>query len=406
MRPTIRREVRAALIRATRKAAALLSDLTAHGYVFRTDLRLRPDASVTPVCISASAALSYYEAEGRSWERAAFIKARPCAGDLAAGRAVSAATCARSCGARYLDFATIQDTYDMRQRIRDHKGLHHRIAAPGHDMKLGQGGIREIEFFTQTRQLIAGGRDPDLRVRGTVDGLAALAAKGWIGRAVADELTDHYREHREIEHRIQMVNDAQTHTLPVAPDAFASGRASGGRIRSGRMGRGDRDAAGAGRDADGRVLRSRRGQRCRARPDARAVARNGGDGRGVARVSRAAIGPRPADLLAHPAADPLSRMTRATHPDEALRRFDSFLRGLPAGVQLFSLFEANPQLIDLIVDICGTAPGLSAYLARHPEVLDGVLGGGFFSVWPGVAGLRGGLDRAVQINLAASGRRL
>ena len=121
----------AALIRATRKAAATLSDLTAQGYVFRTDLRLRPDASVTPVCISASAALSYYEAEGRSWERAAYIKARVCAGDLAAG--------ARFLGdlrpfvwRRAFDFATVQDTHDMRRRIRSHKGLHGPIRAMGH----------------------------------------------------------------------------------------------------------------------------------------------------------------------------------------------------------------------------------------------------------------------------------
>ena len=95
-----------------------------------------------------------------------------------------------------------------------------RMAIPGHDMKLGQGGIREIEFFTQTRQLIAGGRDADLRVRGTVPGLAALASKGWVPEDVAEKLTDHYRAHREVEHRIQMIHDAQTHKVPKTPDGI------------------------------------------------------------------------------------------------------------------------------------------------------------------------------------------
>lgn len=92
----------------------------------------------------------------------------------------------------------------------------------------------------------------------------------------------------------------------------------------------------------------------------------------------------------------LTRLTSAAHADEALASFDAFLAGLPAGVQLFSLFEANPQLIDLIVDICGTSPGLSAHLARHPDVLDAVLGGSFFSQWPGAKGLGDDLTRVLE----------
>ncbi len=206
-------EARASLIKVTRRMASLLSDLTAEGYVFRTDLRLRPDAAVTPVCIGMEAAEHYYESVGRTWERAAYIKARPCAGDIAAGDRFLA-TLTPFVWRRHLDFAAIQDAHDMRLRIREHKGLHGPIVLEGHNMKLGQGGIREIEFFTQTRQLIAGGRDPDLRSRATVPGLAALADKGWVPHDIAGELTDHYIAHREVEHRIQMVNDAQTHDLP------------------------------------------------------------------------------------------------------------------------------------------------------------------------------------------------
>ncbi len=187
---------------------------------FRTDLRLRPDAAVTPVCLSMAAAEAYYESEGRTWERAAYIKARPCGGDLAAG-ARFLQTLVPFVWRKHLDFAAIQDAHDMRLRIREHRQLNRPLTVEGHNMKLGQGGIREIEFFTQTRQLIAGGRDPDLRDRRTVAGLAALAGKGWIPGDVAGELTELYRAHREVEHRLQMVGDAQTHSLPQSAEGVA-----------------------------------------------------------------------------------------------------------------------------------------------------------------------------------------
>ena len=212
-------EVRAAFVRATKRMVAVLSDLSSEGYVFRTDLRLRPDPGVTPVCMSMAGAESYYESQGRTWERAAYIKARPAAGDLVAGGQFLQSL-RPFVWRRHLDFAAIQDAHDMRLRIRSHKGLHGPITLPGHHIKLGRGGIREIEFFTQTRQLIAGGRDATLRPRGTVAALAALADKGWVGQDTAEKLSDHYRAHREVEHRLQMVNDAQTHSLPNAVEHF------------------------------------------------------------------------------------------------------------------------------------------------------------------------------------------
>lgn len=390
-------EARAALIRATRKMAATLSDVTEHGYVFRTDLRLRPDASVTPVCISTAAALAYYEAEGRTWERAAFIKARAAAGNIAAGERFLAEL-RPFVWRKHLDFAAIQDAHDMRLRIRDHKGLGGRLEVAGHNIKLGRGGIREIEFFTQTRQLIAGGRDPDLRVRDTVGGLAALAAKGWIPDAVAQELTDHYREHRDIEHRIQMVNDAQTHSLPKDGNGL--------RTIAALMGSEDPDGWQAALKA--RLARVHelteeffapeeiKAERPQMSPESQAII-DRWQGYPALRSDRAL------QIFRRIEVPLLDRMSRAGHPAEALARFDSFLAGLPAGVQLFSLFDANPQLIDLIVDICGTAPALAAYLAQHPAVLDAVLGGSFFAPWPGETGLRTELDRAVQAAATAGG---
>ncbi len=373
-------DARAAFIRVVRKMTALLSDITDQGYVFRTDLRLRPDASVTPVCLSMAAAESYYESVGRTWERAAYIKARPCAGDLAAGQAFLK-TLVPFVWRKHLDFAAIQDAHDMRLRIRDHRGLH-SIAVEGHDLKLGLGGIREIEFFTQTRQLIAGGRDPDLRDRTTTGGLARLAEKGWVPPDVAETLTQAYRCHRTLEHRLQMVNDAQTHAMPGGADNISRIAAFMGQdeaaFRAGlldRLRRVDALTEGFFAPADAApapapILSD----------SAKAIVA-GWSSYPALRSDRAqSIFQRLRPML-------LGRLQQATNPDEALVALDGFLAGLPAGVQLFALFEANPSLVDLIIDIAATAPELARYLARNARVLDGVIGGSFFSDWPGEAAL-------------------
>ncbi|MCL4189927.1 MAG: glutamine-synthetase adenylyltransferase [Rhodobacteraceae bacterium] len=376
---------RAGFLRVTRRMCALLSDLTADGYVFRTDLRLRPDAAVTPVCLSTEAAERYYEAEGRTWERAAYIKARPCAGDIAAGERFLAAL-TPFVWRRHLDFAAIQDAHDMRLRIRAHRGLHGPVTVEGHDLKLGAGGIREIEFFTQTRQLIAGGRDPGLRVRGTVEGLARLAARGWVPAEVATRLTDNYRAHRSLEHRLQMVNDAQTHAMPATAEGVAriarlAGEADTAAFRAALARRLDEVAAltegffAPGAAAEGPALS----------PAARAVV-DRWPSYPALRTERA----RTLFRRIRPAL--LSRLHRAADPQAALAAFDSFLAGLPAGVQLFALFDANPQLVDLIADIAATAPGLARYLAHNAGVLDAVIGGDFFAPWPGAGSLRASLD--------------
>lgn len=372
-------EARAAFIRVTRKMAALLSDITAEGYVFRTDLRLRPDAAVTPVCLSMAAAESYYESVGRTWERAAYIKARPCGGDKAAGeRFLRALT--PFVWRKHLDFAAIQDAHDMRLRIREHRQLNRPLTVEGHNMKLGQGGIREIEFFTQTRQLIAGGRDADLRDRTTVGGLAALAAKGWIPGAVAEELTTLYRAHREVEHRLQMVGDAQTHDMPVTGEGVARiaafcGQAEGA-FREGLLDRLARvDALTEGFFAPGEV---------EALPELSDTARGIVEGWAQYPALRSE---RAQSIFRRLRPTLLKRLMRAANPDEALVALDGFLAGLPAGVQLFALFEANPALIDLIIDVAATSPMLARYLARNAGVLDGVIGGSFFAPWPGVGPL-------------------
>ena len=199
-------------VRITRLLVKLLSERTADGYVFRTDLRLRPDPASTQIAVSTAAALDYYESVGRNWERAAMIKARPCAGDIAAGEKLLAEF-SPFIWRKYLDFAAVADIHDMKRQIHAYRG-HGEIAVEGHNVKLGRGGIREIEFFVQTQQLIAGGRHPALRGRGTLAMLAALAEDDWISSEARDELAAAYCFLRTVEHRLQMVADEQTHTLP------------------------------------------------------------------------------------------------------------------------------------------------------------------------------------------------
>ncbi len=374
-------DARAAFIRVTRKMAAMLSDVTSDGYVFRTDLRLRPDPSVTPVCIAAETAERYYESVGRTWERAAYIKAAPCAGDLAAGQRFLD-TLRPFVWRKHLDFASIQDAHDMRLRIRDHKGLGGKLVLEGHNMKLGKGGIREIEFFTQTRQLIAGGRDEALRVRRTDEGLRAISKANWVPHDTAETLLDHYQFHREVEHRLQMINDAQTHSLPKSDEGFA-------RLAAFM----DRDVKDLRRELTHRLMDVDDTIEGFFAPEPTDETETDF---GADIVSRWPTYPalrsgRAVEIFKRLRPEILKRLQGAAKPEEALLQFDTFLKGLPAGVQLFSLFEANPQLTQLIVDIAATSPALSQYLSRNAGVFDAVIGGSFFEEWAGCEALTAGL---------------
>ncbi len=388
-------EARQALVRATRNMSAALNDRTAEGYVFRTDLRLRPDPSVTPVALAMEAAERYYESLGRTWERAAYIKARACAGDIAAGEKFLK-TLTPFVWRRHLDFAAIEDAHNMRLRIRENKGTGGPLSVLGHDMKLGRGGIREIEFFTQTRQLIAGGRDLSLRVRGTVEGLEALAAAGWITSEVTETLSRRYRQHREVEHRIQMVHDAQTHKMPTTEEGLA-------RVAC-LMDQDPEVLLATLRDRLEEVHRLTEDFFVPGAPAVKPAAAPLPELLDPAVIGRWCTYPalrsdRAARIFERLKPELLGRLSRAANPGEALLALDGFLAGMPAGVQIFSLFEANPQLIDLLVDIVGTSPALANYLSRNAGVFDAVLDGGFFAQWPGRTALTAELSTA----LAAEG---
>jgi glutamate-ammonia-ligase adenylyltransferase len=382
------------LIRLTRGLVKLMSERTGDGYVFRTDLRLRPDPGSTPPAISTLGAEVYYETMGQNWERAAMIKARPVAGDLDAGarflRGLQPFVWRKN-----LDFAAIQDIHSIKRQIHAHRGGG-TIAVKGHNIKLGRGGIREIEFFVQTQQLIWGGRQPELRVRGTVAALDALARTGKIGQAVASELTHAYRFLRRLEHRLQMVDDEQTHTLPDRPDALAAlGTFLGYRDRAAfeqdlraTLQRVEAHYAELFEDAPALGLSGARGGNLvftgsDVDPDTLdTLARLGfanpqavdamvrGWHHGRARSMRSA---RARELLTELMPALLEAFAGEPDPDAALIAFDRFLAALPSGVALLSLFHAQPHVLRLVTQILGMSPRLGAHLARRPSMLDSVL---------------------------------
>jgi glutamate-ammonia-ligase adenylyltransferase len=394
--------------RLTRALVRALSERTADGYVFRCDLRLRPDPGSTPPAIAVLGAEAYYETLGQNWERAAMIKARPVAGDLAEGTAFLGRL-TPFVWRKNLDFAAIQDIHSIKRQIDSHHGRD-RIAVTGHHVKLGRGGIREIEFFVQTQQLIWGGRLPELRVRGTVDALAALRRAGKIGGDTEIELTSAYRFLRRVEHRLQMINDEQTHTLPADPGQFARfatffGCADPREFEEELLAvlhAVEGHYAELFKEAPGLGLGGARGGNLvftGSEPDPDTLASLGrmdfanpalvdgtirGWHHGRCRAMRST---RARELLTELTPVLLGALSEMPDPDAAFLAFDKFLTALPAGVQLFALFYAEPDLLRLVVEILGVAPRLGEHLGRRPSLLDSVLSPDFFQTPPDLASL-------------------
>ncbi|ABS62569.1 (Glutamate--ammonia-ligase) adenylyltransferase [Parvibaculum lavamentivorans DS-1] len=388
-------------VRLTKDLVKLLQERTAEGYVFRTDLRLRPDPGGTPVAVSLPAAESYYESRGQNWERAAFIKARAVAGDMAAGtRFLKMLT--PYIWRKNLDFAAIDDIHSMKRQIHA-VGGHGAVAVAGHNIKLGRGGIREIEFFVQTQQLIAGGRDHDLRGKQTCAMLDELADKQWIAPEAAAELKEAYRFLRTLEHRLQMIDDEQTHSLPSSDEGLDhvacfmgfKDRAEFAAALVRRLEcvrdhyaklfetapplseeRGSLVFTGTEDDPD--TLETLRGLGFHRASEMSEAIRAWHTGRFPA--TRAT---RSRELLTSLMPALLRALSRTSNPDTAFDRFDKFLTGLPAGVQLFSMLYSNPSLLDLLAGICGTAPRLANYLSQNPRVLEAVVDPDFFKILPG-----------------------
>jgi glutamate-ammonia-ligase adenylyltransferase len=383
-------------IRYTQGLADILQQRTSDGYVFRVDLRLRPDPSATPVAVPVEAALDYYQTVGQNWERAAFIKARAATGDIASGEAFLAAL-QPFIWRRNLDFAAIADIHSIKRQIHVHK-VDDRLTAKGADVKLGRGGIREIEFFVQTQQLILGGRDPSLRANRTVDALRDLAAAGVISREAADELTACYHDLRALEHRAQMIADDQTHKLPeddsqrrrIAAlwgepnlahfDARVERVLRAVNVRYGALFADDEDLSSSfgslvftGVDDDPETLKTLARMGFDEPPQVSESIRNWHRGRIAATRSEQGR------ALFTRLVPRLLEACRATGaPNAAFRRFSAFFTGLSVGVQVQSLFLARPELFELIVRVMAFAPRLATTLARSPAALDALLDRGFF----------------------------
>ncbi|GBF27188.1 bifunctional glutamine synthetase adenylyltransferase/adenylyl-removing enzyme [bacterium MnTg02] len=387
-------------IRLTRELVRFLQERTQDGYVYRVDLRLRPDPGATQVAMSTEAGLIYYESFGQNWERAALIKARSVAGDIFAGKAFLDQL-SPFVWRKYLDFAAIADVHAMKRQIHAVKG-HGDIAVAGHNIKLGRGGIREIEFFVQTQQLIAGGRQEDLRSRKTLQALDLLAEKGWIKSDVAVDLGKSYRFLRHVEHRLQMVGDEQTHTLPKEGEeleqfAFFAGFSNSQAFATELIKHLEIvQAHYAALFEDAPVLASETGNLVFTgdENDTETVATLKSMGfaspeRVIAAVRSWHFGRYPAmrserarERLTEVQPILLEAFSKSVDPDVALVAFDRFLADLPAGVQLFSLLRSHPHLLRLIADIMGTAPRLARILSRRARLLDAVLDPGFFGALP------------------------
>src|SRR6202049_4102883 len=387
-------------VRVTQAMARLLQQRNGDGYVFRVDLRLRPDPASTQVAISTESALHYYEREGRTWERAAMIKARPCAGDARAGEAL-VAEIAPFVWRKHLDFAALADVHDMKRQRASSRGQR-ETPVEGRNVKGGGVGIRKSEFFAQSQQLIAGGRHPQLRVRPTLEALNVLASSNWITFEARDQLTAAYEFLRRVEHRLQMVADEQTHTLPDDVEAVERFAAFFGY----------ENRAAFAKDLLGHlnVVQAHYGKLFE------------GDPTGNVQLPAAdySAGPDDPRLLEHLATlgfkNPImvaqtvhqwmvgdyrvfrlestrnafvefvpaliAGLANAEEPDHAVTAFDRFLQALQRGGRLISLLSQNRDLVALVALILGAAPRLGDMLARQPQIMDGLIDPRFFGAMP------------------------
>ncbi len=403
-------------VKLTRALVALLQDITSDGYVFRVDLRLRPDPRATQVAISMEAAAIYYENQGQNWERAAMIKARPAAGDVALGEEFLKRLTSYI-WRKYLDYAAIADVQSLKRQIHAVKG-HGEIAVRGHNLKLGRGGIREIEFFVQTQQLIAGGKNPKLRGLRTLEMLDALADAKWIAPATAKELQESYKFLRTLEHRVQMTDDQQSHIVPEKPEAFESyakfcGFKNGDELSiklrttlervqqhyaalfedagnlSGDLG----SLVFTGGEDDPATMETLQTMGFKQGSEVSATIRGWHFGRYAAtRTARAR------ELLTELMPILLKTLAQTGEADQAFLAFDKFLQGLPAGIQFFSMVKANPSLLNLIAQILGAAPRLAEQLSKRPNTLEAVVAPDFFKAMPSLAQLQSELDFAIPDN--------
>ena len=377
-------------VRIARRMVELLQQRTADGYVARVDLRLRPSPEVTPIVLPVGAAIAYYESQALPWERAAFIRARAVAGDRALGQRFLDEI-QPFIWRRALDFGAIEEIRDISSRIRDHYAQGQAFG-PGFDLKRGQGGIREAEFFTQVQQLIHGGRDPTLRAPAVLDALPSLVAAGRMDEGQATGLAEAYRRLRTVEHRSQMIDDQQTHRLPADANALAEVAALDGLA--------DGEALIASLEPHVRFvakafdsLTPDRGGRISNDPDICAQQLEELGFRDTAIPARLIAAWRSGQVrsLRSPAARNafeamlpvmLGAIARGPDPTHALNRFADIVERLSSGINLYRLLEAQPRLAEIMSLVLAHAPALADQLARRPELIDGLIDASSFAAPP------------------------
>ncbi|MEQ1688893.1 MAG: glutamine-synthetase adenylyltransferase, partial [Sphingopyxis sp.] len=380
-----------AAVRIARRWVEILSQRTGDGHVVRVDLRLRPTPEVTPIVLPVDAAISYYESQALAWEQAAFIRARASAGDRALGQrfldAIQPFIWRRS-----MDFGQIKRISDISKRIRS-AYAHGQAFGPGFDLKRGRGGIREVEFFAQVQQLIHGGRDSSLRVPDTRDALSALANTQHIDSITALTLAQHYAVLRTIEHRLQMVADRQTHSLPKDAEAMDGvarlhGLTDGAALLTmlapvvEQVGRCFDMLIDAGMGADAAhwprdTAASAQMARVAGFADDEAAARRIEEWRsGTMRVLRSAA----AQEALEDALPVLMRHLGGAHQSDAvLTKFDRLIGGMPSAINFFNLLAARPQLLKVLAAVLSHAPTLADELATRAKLIEGLIDASVFN---------------------------
>ncbi|WP_373049030.1 bifunctional [glutamate--ammonia ligase]-adenylyl-L-tyrosine phosphorylase/[glutamate--ammonia-ligase] adenylyltransferase [Vulgatibacter sp.] len=379
--------------RVAERLVKALSAATEDGFVFRVDLDLRPEGRAGPIAQSADSAYRYYEAKGRTWERAALLKARAMAGDVELGEELLESL-APFIYRRTLDLQAVEEIRAMKARID------RETAAGWDDLKLGPGGIREAEFVAVALLLLYAGKDARLRERGTLAALDKLLFAGRLSARDRDELAAGWLLLRRAEHRIQTLDERQTHRLPA-------GDADRRRIALGLGYQGPPEAALATFLAELRARREHVGemfgdllgvsgaapreqdpvlQRALdpARPDAeriQALAERGffDPASALAELERLARRPdtpfaeNPPVALEGQAEELVAEATRTPNPDQAMRHLANFGSALLRPGPWFELLARNPATARLLLELFGTSDFLSKYFVRHPELLDGLI---------------------------------
>ena len=370
-----------AAVRIGRRIVELLQEQTAHGYVFRVDLRLRPTPEISPIALPIAGAISHYESSAMAWEQAAFIRARAAAGDIALGERFLEAI-RPFIWRRSLDFGQIRNIDTMRRSIRDHYAGGQAIG-PGYDLKRGRGGIRECEFFVQAQQLIHGGRDEGLRGADTRTSLAALRDAGHVPAEDAETIAGAYEVLRTAEHRLQMLHDRQTHEIPRQAEerdaaarlhGLADGDALIGWVKPPAL-RVDAiySAFADWEEAETPTL-PLDDDRLDASLRAFGFDDPAGPGRlvrrwrsGKLRAIRSEKGREGFEAVL-PAL--LTAVAAAPDPARALARLDSMFERLPSAINFFDLLMARPALIALLGDLLSYTPVLADQLTRRADLID------------------------------------